>query len=130
MARQDSGERPVSEFAESALLLAAISPLLLGLTAMLAIPVAIAGLVEVRRSRGRLRGTGRCIAALVISVVVIVAALALAAYLYQFPLPWKCLECVPPQTSMLDVQAGPSAAMRSPTEEVRADAVRSLGRVG
>jgi len=120
----------VSEFAESALLLAAISPLLLGLTAMLAIPVAIAGLVEVRRSRGRLRGTGRCIAALVISVVVIVAALALAAYLYQFPLPWKCYECVPPQTGMLDVRPGPFVAAHAPGEEVRSDAVRSAERCG
>ena len=57
---------PLSEFAESALTLAAISPLLLGLTALLALPVGVVGLVEVRRSRGRLRGTGHAIAAIVI----------------------------------------------------------------
>lgn len=87
--------RPVSELAQSALLLALISPLLLGLTALVALPVAVAGLIEVRRSGGQLGGTGHALAAMVICVVVLVAVISAALYMVANPLPWVCTECVP-----------------------------------
>ena len=101
----------LSEFAESALLLALISPLLLGLTALLALPVGVAGLVEVRRSGGRLGGTGHAVAAIIISLVVLVIAAGLALYVTQTPLPWKCDECRPPEMGMLlDTNGGTQCA--------------------
>lgn len=99
---------PLSELAQSALLLAAISPLLLGLTALLALPVGVAALVEVRRSGGRLRGTPHALAAIIISLVVLVAAGSAALYLWGNPLPWQCDDCQPPAVGMLlDDQGGP-----------------------
>ena len=94
--RRDSPETPpLSEYAESALTLAAISPLLLGLTALLALPVGVVGLVEVRRSRGRLRGTGHAIAAIIISLVVLASVTGLAFYVVGNPFPGACEECQP-----------------------------------
>lgn len=91
--RGPSETRPLSELAQSALLLAVISPLLLGLTALLALPVA--GLVEVRRSAGRLRGTPQAVAAIVIALSVLAGGAGAALYLAGSPLPWVCTECTP-----------------------------------
>ena len=85
----------LSELAQSALLLAIVSPLLGGLSALVALPVGIAGLVEVRRSDGRLRGAGHAIAAIVISVVAIVVTVGGALYLIDNPVAWQCIDCQP-----------------------------------
>ena len=91
-------DRPrMSEFAESALLLAIVSPFLAGLSALVALPLGVAGLVEVRRSRGRLRGSGQAIGAIIISLVVLAVTVGGALYLSETPLPWECIDCQPPE---------------------------------
>ena len=92
---------PLSEFAESALLLAIVSPFLAGLSALVALPLGVAGLVEVRRSRGRMRGTGHAIAAIIISLLVLVVTVGGALYITETPLPWECEDCQPPEMGML-----------------------------
>ena len=84
-----------SELADSALLLALISPLLLGLSALLAIPVAVGALVEIRRSGGAMRGRARAVAALAVAVVVLMAAAAAIAHLLDLGLPGSCEQCLP-----------------------------------
>ena len=86
---------PVSDLAQSALLLAIVSPLLAGLSALVALPVAVAGLVEIGRSGGRLRGTGHAIAAIIISMVVLVVTVGGALYLIDNPVAWQCIDCGP-----------------------------------
>jgi len=98
LAHSDSPEAPrLSELAQSALLLAIVSPLLAGLSALVALPVGVAGLVEVRRSRGRLRGTGHAIAAIIISVMVLIVTIGGALYLINNPVAWQCIDCGPTQ---------------------------------
>jgi len=92
---------PVSEYAASALLLALVSPLLAGMSALVALPLGVVALVQIRRSRGALRGTGRAVAAIIISVIVIAATLAVAVQLEALPVPWACEDCQPPETGML-----------------------------
>ena len=94
-AQSPDARPPLSEYAESALTLALISPLLLGLTALLALPVGVVGLVEVRRSNGRLRGTGHAVAAIVISLVVLATVAGLAFYVVGNPFPGACEDCQP-----------------------------------
>ena len=89
------GRPHLSEFAESALLLALISPLLAGLSALVALPLGVVGLVEVRRSGGRLRGSGHAIAAIIISLVVLAISVGLALYVIENPLRWQCYDCQP-----------------------------------